>query len=250
MNNPASPHAAPFDHLVLMMRDELMQRAPRFEQAGYRLTALSVHNLGSINRLIPLDTAYIELLGWPAGKPPARKEIADQPLGLDALVFRSEDAGATHARLCELGFDVNPVQRLERPLQFLGETQMARFDTVRFATQPVAGLRIYFCQHLTPEFIWNEPALDHANGAIALDRIVIEAPDANMVATQLSKVANATAQAGDDGAYIVSLPNLALVVMPTPGLSAPRVSQAFLRHRDGAVSVFNTHVGTAGTQDG
>jgi hypothetical protein len=58
-----------FDHLVLMLRDQLEEQAPVFEADGYTLTELAVHNLGSMNRLITLDSAYIELLGWPAGQP-------------------------------------------------------------------------------------------------------------------------------------------------------------------------------------
>ncbi len=230
---------APFDHLVLMMRDQLMEHAPRFEQDGYRLTDLSVHNLGSINRLIPLDSTYIELLGWPAGQPPARKEIAGQALGLDALVFRSHDSEATLERLRRAGFDVNPVQRLERPLQVRGASHLARFDTVRFSMQPIAGLRMYFCQHLTPEFIWNDAAIRHENGAQSLDHIVVEAPDAQTVSTQLAAVINGKARAQEEGAYAIDLPNLRLIVRPASGLSAARIHQASILHRDGQVRVFN-----------
>ncbi|WP_255474943.1 VOC family protein [Pusillimonas sp. ANT_WB101] len=239
---------APFDHLVLMMRDQLMERAPHFEQDGYRLTELSVHNLGSINRLIPLDTTYIELLGWPAGKPPARKEIAEQPLGLDALVFKTENAQATFERLREEGFEVNPVLRLERPLIFQGKQHLAQFDTVRFSAQPVAGLRMYFCQHLTPEFVWNEDAIRHDNGAKSLDHIVIEASDAQAVAAQLGKVANAEAKAQDDGTYVIALRNMQLVVRPAVGVTAAKISQAFLRHADDELREFNPHVSAASSR--
>src|SRR3546814_16756107 len=58
-----------FDHLVLMVRDQLTEHAQQLLQDGFHLTDLAVHNLGSINRLITLESAYIELLGWPAGKP-------------------------------------------------------------------------------------------------------------------------------------------------------------------------------------
>ena len=160
----------PFDHLVLMLRDRLVERAPAFEADGYTLTDLSVHNLGSINRLITFDSTYIELLGWPAGQPPARKEIANSPVGLEALVFRTPDAQATHQRLEGLGFKVNPVVSLERPINVSGQARNARFETVRFAEQPISGFRIYFCQHLTPELIWNPETTRHANGATALKR--------------------------------------------------------------------------------
>ncbi|TEA79344.1 VOC family protein [Allopusillimonas ginsengisoli] len=225
-----------------MMRDELMNRAPLFERDGYRLTDLAVHNLGSINRLIPLDSTYIELLGWPAGKPPQRKEIAEQPLGLDALVFRTEDAQATFERLQRAGYKVNPVQRLERPLLFQGKECLARFDTVRFSVQPVAGLRIYFCQHLTPEFIWNEAAIHHKNGAKSLDQIIVEAPAAQTVSTQLAAVIDGRPHIREDGANVIDLPNLQLVVKSTPNLSAASIARASILHEDGRICVFDPHL--------
>jgi hypothetical protein len=85
-----------FDHAVIMVRDRLDALAPHFERQGFHLTEKAVHNLGSCNRLIVLDDTYIELSGWPPGALPARKEIADSPLGLDGLVFRTYDAEATH----------------------------------------------------------------------------------------------------------------------------------------------------------
>lgn len=76
-----------FDHAVIMVRDRLEALAPHYERQGFRLSDKAVHNLGSCNQLIVLDDTYIELLGWPPGAPPARKEIADSPLGLEAWCF-------------------------------------------------------------------------------------------------------------------------------------------------------------------
>ncbi|MFP3710839.1 VOC family protein, partial [Paraburkholderia sp. SIMBA_009] len=70
-----------FDHAVVMVRDRLDALAPHFERQGFHLSDKAVHNLGSCNRLIVLEGTYVELLGWPPGAPPARKEIADSPFG-------------------------------------------------------------------------------------------------------------------------------------------------------------------------
>lgn len=233
--------ALAFDHLVVMLRDQLETTAPRYEVAGYTLSELSVHNLGSINRLIMLDTSYIELLGWPAGAVPLRKEIAGQPLGLDALVLRSEDATRDFDRLRSAGFDVQPVSRLERPLEIDGVAQMARFDTVRFGTQPVPGFRLYLCQHLTPEHVWVPQLMQHANGARSLEQIRIAAPDAGRVAKVLATVAGATLfQRGDR--YSVELPNLELLVEPSHGHAEARIVAAGLRHADGSTREFNVSI--------
>lgn len=229
-----------FDHLVVMLRDELEARAPAYVQAGYTLSDLSVHNLGSANRLIVLDSAYIELLGWPAGEPPRRKEIADQPIGLDALVFRSEHAQEDQLRLQRAGLDVQPVGRLERPIEFHGEPGVARFDTVRFNTQPVPGLRMYLCRHLTPQYVWDAPLMRHANGAAKLEEIDIAAPDPASAAGALSAVTGATATPTSEGAEL-ALPNLTLRILKDAGAAQARISAARLRHADGGLREFQVN---------
>ena len=221
-----------------MMRDQLEAVSPEFERDGYTLTPVAVHNLGSHNRLITLDTSYIELLGWPPGREPARREIADQPFGLDALVFQSADAQDTYGRLREAGFDVNPVQRLERPIPYRGRSETARFDTVRFATQPVPGLRMYFCQHLTPDYVWDPQAMRHANGAQALHGIVVHAPNAGQVADVLARLTHAPLSALPDGSRVLRLCNLELRVEERADLNEARIAQATLLHRDGSLRPF------------
>ena len=149
-----------FDHAVVMVRDRLDALAPHFERQGFHLSDKAVHNLGSCNRLIVLEGTYIELLGWPPGAPP-RAKIADSPFGLEALVFRTHDAEATYERLRAAGFAVNPVQELSRPALLDGREVTARFHTVRFAEQPLPGIRMYFCRHLTPECVWSPALMSH-----------------------------------------------------------------------------------------
>lgn len=171
-----------FDHAVVMVRDRLDALAPHFERQGFHLSDKAVHNLGSCNRLIVLEGTYIELLGWPPGAPPARKEIAGSPFGLEALVFRTHDAEATYERLRAAGFAVNPVQELSRPALLDGREVTARFHTVRFAEQPLPGIRMYFCRHLTPECVWSPALMSHPNGARSLLRIDARAADAHAAA--------------------------------------------------------------------
>src|SRR5690606_27641844 len=173
----------------------------------------------------------------PAGEPPRRKEIAEQPLGLDALVWRSEDAAADHDRLKAAGFDVQPVGRLERPLEFHGEQHLARFDTVRFNTQPVDGLRMYVCQHLTPEYVWDAPLMRHPNGAISLQSIEIATPDTAVTAGILCAITGAPV-CFEEGAGRISLPNIELTLRLEAQLERARIAGARLRHADGTVREF------------
>jgi hypothetical protein len=228
-----------FDHAVVMVRDRLDALAPHFERQGFHLSGKAVHNLGSCNRLIVLDDSYIELLGWPPGAAPARKEIADSPLGLEALVFRTNDAQATCERLREAGFAVNPMQVLTRPAEFEGRTVEASFHTVRFAEQPLAGFRMYFCRHLTPEYVWTPDLLRHPNGARSLRRIEVRAADAQAVARRLALVADVRAVAAEGG-WDVPLANLRIHVVADPQAQVPRLASMTLENRDGARYTLDT----------
>jgi hypothetical protein len=172
----STAHDDLFDHLVIITRDQLQLVSHYFEQRHFTLTEPAKHNLGSINQLIILDSSYIELLGWEKNTTPSRKEIADLPIGLDALVFQTNHADATYQRLLKAGYPVNPVQDLSRPAKTNGLEQMARFKTVRFSRQPIAGLRIYFCEHLTPEAVWNPLYMTHTNRAQSIHAIEINCP--------------------------------------------------------------------------
>lgn len=232
--------ALPFDHLVLMLRDRLAALAPSFEEDGYCLTELAAHNLGSVNRLIMLRDSYIELLGWPRGRPPARKEIADSPAGLDALVFRSTNAQQTYEYLQRLQFDVNPVQHLERPITIDGQSHLVRFETVRFATQPIPGFRVYFCQHLTPEYVWMDRFMRHANGAEALGAIEIKAAHPETVAQTLARLTRANVRRTEHGTCRVALPNLDIDVLPDAAAAQAGIDAAILADEQGKRWRFHT----------
>ncbi|ARP83292.1 hypothetical protein CAL12_22360 [Bordetella genomosp. 8] len=228
------------DHAVIMVRDRLEQAAPHFERQGYTLSETEVHNLGSWNRLMVLEHSYVELLGWPPGKPPARKEIADSPLGLEALVLRTEDAEATYERLRAAGYAVNPVQVLTRPAQVGGKTMEARFHTVRFAEQPIPGIRLYFCRHLTPECVWQPALMQHANGARAVVEVRARAQDPAALAARFAEVADSTAHAAAGGAWLVPLGHARLRIEPAPAGQGTALDSLTLVDRDGRQSVLDT----------
>jgi hypothetical protein len=232
MTGKAGP--AELDHAVIMVRDRMEELAPGVAGQGYTLSETATHNLGSWNRLIVLEHAYIELLGWPAGTVPARKEIADSPLGLEALVLRTQDAQATYERLRDAGYAVNPVQKLTRPARLDGQQVEARFDTVRFAVQPVPGMRIYFCQHLTPECVWQPALMRHANGARAIVEIAAQAPDAADVAVRFARVADTKPTELDDGTWEVPLGHTRLRIASAAAGQATALRGLTVEHHDGS----------------
>lgn len=218
----------PFDHLVIIGRDQLHQLGRRFLSQGFQLTPLAHHNLGSINQLIMLDSSYIELLGWEPGKPLQRAEIANQPLGLDALVFRTNNAEKTYQELLEKGFSVNPVQDLSRESEYMGKSVLVQFKTVRFSVQPIPGIRIYFCEHLTPEYVWQEQWLKHQNQLGHLQSISIASPnnfDATKVLSQLLNLEKKHIIANDESIQL-QLPNIQLNLQKSGALDESQILSA------------------------
>ncbi len=179
------------------------------------------------------------MLGWPEGAPPARKEIADSPAGLDALVFRSTNAQQTYEYLKDNGFDVNPVQRLERPIESAGKQAVARFDTVRFSSQPIAGFRVYFCQHLTPEYVWVDRYMKHANGARTLSDILLVSGEPQSMAQTLAILAQADAGTDCNGDYEITLPNTRMRVRHDPAATQASIEAAWIADEHGARRLFN-----------
>jgi hypothetical protein len=220
-----------FDHLVIIGRDKLQTLAQEFSKKGFLLTPIARHNLGSINQLIMLDSTYIEILGWDPNKPIQRAEIAHQALGLDALVFRTNDAQKTYQQLLENGFDVNPVEFLSRESEFLGKSVLVKFNTVRFSKQPIPGIRIYFCEHLTSEYVWQEQWLRHHNQLNRLQKICIASPDIKGSAKLLGRLLNLSENhmvAHNESTQLI-LPNIELIIQKVDHLNEAQIVSAQVR---------------------
>ena len=156
-------------------------------------------------------------------------------------MFRTYDAEATRERLLAAGFAVNPMQELSRPAMLDGREVEARFHTVRFAEQPLPGIRMYFCRHLSPECVWSPELMAHPNGARSLLRIDARAAQARQVAERLALVAGVTAEAAAGG-WDVPLANLRIHVREDASALTPVLSTLTLENRDGAHYTLDTGV--------
>lgn len=228
-----------FDHLVIIVRDRMDQASKLFHSFGFNLTPLSQHNLGSCNRLAILDNSYLELLGWKSGSPTVRKEIAEEPYGLNALVFRTANADISYQRLKDLGFSPNPVQDLTRPVEIGKETKQAMFKAVRFANQPIPGIRLYFCEHLTPQYVWREEDMRHQNALSTLRKITLSSSEPSQVYLQLMKLLQEEAfqppKDHDLGGYDfeIRLKNCQIKIVYAEGNHLAKISTCLIESSDG-----------------
>ncbi|MCL4746563.1 MAG: VOC family protein [Burkholderiaceae bacterium] len=203
-----------------------------FRRLGFQVTPRGYHTLGSINHLVVLGSTYVELLGVPDGNAAVRPELRDAPEGLSGLVFRSDDADATHAAVVSRGAPVQPVQRFGRPVIVDGQARDAVFRTVRTVPGSSAAGRVYFCEHLTAELVWHGPWQRHDNGALDLVAISVRVNDPQRERALFRALLGEAAIADrgrDDGGFEVRTDPVRIVVARSA--AAPAMTALAIRVR-------------------
>ena len=169
--------AATLDHVVINARDDMDRAADTYRRLGFTLTERGYHSLGSMNHLAIFGTDYLELIAVPKDATSGRLDLLNYPLGLNGLVFGSEDSAVTYEALAKAGVPFDPPVEFTRPVTFTGGQGDARFRTVRMKPGVVPYGRIYYCHHFTRELVWRDEWRHHANGTVAVVRALIVEPD-------------------------------------------------------------------------
>ena len=165
------------DHVVINARDDMDRAADAYARLGFTLTERGYHSLGSMNHLAMFGTDYLELIAIPKGATSGRLDILNFPFGLNGLVFGSEDSAVTYGELVKAGVPVEAPVEFTRPVKFAGGEGDARFRTVRMKAGVVPYGRVYYCHHFTRDLVWRDEWRHHANGAVAVARVLIVEAD-------------------------------------------------------------------------
>ena len=176
------------DHMVVNVRFDMDDAAKTFSDVGFTLTDRGYHTLGSMNHLMILGSDYLELIGVTPENASRRREVAEAPIGLNGLVFKSDDVDATYAHLRAIGMAGDAPKSFSRPLEVGGEQHEARFRTVAVRSGTFSAGRVYFCEHLTPELVWRDEWRAHANGAAATTRFIVVARDVGECADRFARL--------------------------------------------------------------
>jgi Glyoxalase-like domain len=211
------------DHVVIDVRDRMDEAARAFAALGFLLTPRGHHTLGSANHLAMFATDYLELLGFGDGA--SRPELAPFPVGLNGLVFNTDDAERVHEEAARAGLPILPVQSFSRPVELAGARRDARFRTTRLDPTKIAMGRVYFCEHLTPELVWRPEWQAHPNGARAIARVIVAAAAPRRSALLFGALFGPSALAERDGACILAA-GAAEVVLATPAAVAQEFGAA------------------------
>ncbi len=212
------------DHVIVNARDALDDSVALWTRLGFHLTPRGHHSSGSINNLAILGNDYIELLGVPpAGG--AATDVLAWPSGLNGLVFKTMDSDGLYDELSEAGAPVLPPQALSRPAEVGDRMQEVAFRNVRLEADTSPAGRMFFCHHLTPQYVWYDPWRRHPNGAIGLQGMVIAANDPAAYAA-LFRLLFGEAAVRDTPTGCILAAGLATIEVGTPDAVAQRFGAA------------------------
>jgi len=221
------PTAVALDHVGVAARDlgtlaAAYERlgftlSPVAQQSGRRAPGLPVERFGSGNRCAFLRHGYIELIaildpdlfdnglnGWLARYP-----------GLHILALAMQDEEANLDRLRRAGLPVPGVAYLERPVEPGGP--IAQFARLPLPDAPEGRLQLI--RHLTPELVWQPRWMDHANGAVALESVLLTSANPAGTAARLSRLAGLPLEPDPAGGYRLVLPGAAGAAGPQAPLT-------------------------------
>jgi len=207
------------DHVVVNVRDQLDEAVETYRRLGFTMTPRGHHTLGSMNHLAIFGTDYLELIAAQPGDT-RRAEIFDWPIGLNGLVFGTEDSAAVYTALDAAGVAVEPPLEFSRPVALPAGERDARFRTVRLKPGAIDAGRVYFCHHFTRDLVWRDEWRHHPNGVTGVLGVTVALDDPPALGAVFARMFGADAvRSGTAGCtLLVGLSRVDLV--PPSALSA------------------------------
>jgi hypothetical protein len=204
------------DHIAHFVPDH-DAAAAALENLGFTVTPFSPqsHRLtpdgplvaaGSGNHCVMLRQGYIEFLAPTADTPIAAQLRAaiSRYVGPHLIAFGTATPQADHERLARNGFAPLTPVALQRAIGTPNGDATARFTVVRVPPGTMAEGRIQFCAHHTPELLWQQRWLDHPNGAIGLNGVMLCVADPAQAAARYVRFTGLTAGRGNDGSHVIA----------------------------------------------
>lgn len=177
------------DHVVWAVRD-LDRTAEHIERLGFTLTPRARHPWGTVNRLVQLDGAFLELLSIGEGAEPARAEpgifsfgafnrdFLETGEGGSMLALESSDPEADRTAFAAAGLPTYAPFSFERTARSADGTERKVAFDLTFTTDAAASnLGFFTSRHRYPENFWSSAYQAHANTARAVATVVFVMAD-------------------------------------------------------------------------
>jgi hypothetical protein len=256
------------DHAVVVVRN-LDKAADNWRRLGFTVSPRGTHSakMGSGNITIMLDPDYIELLGVlveTEHNAPTRAFLDRSGEGIERIAFTAVDSAAGAEEIRARGYQPLGPTDFERPVTMPdGSQSAAKFRIFQWPlSEAPGGLRIFACQHKTPETVWIPELMKHANGAKRLKQALVVSPEPAKDAAHLARIIDRDVKAEPDGAAAVpsgsDRADFIFLTKDRLGRRYPEVSLAGLPERGGAGLVVATSdlaaakeaVGSSGVRSG
>jgi len=215
VNQPLHPTASVLDHVGVCARD-LLPLTAAYEELGFTLTPIAqqsgrrtpdsaVEPFGTGNRCAFLRHGYVELLA--ILDPTLFANQVDRFIaryeGLHICALGCVDAEANLARMQAAGIPIPGIAWLERKVE-ASDPRLARFARLPFPDAPEG--RIQIIQHMTPELVWQDRWMTHANHADALVSLVMVSANPAETAARLSRLTGLPFTPDPAGGFRITLP--------------------------------------------
>ena len=202
------------DHIAHFVPDREAARAA-LGRAGFAPTPVSIQvspdpaggppqPTGTGNVTAMFARGYVEILFKTAVTPLGREldaALGRYP-GLHLAAFAVSDAAATHRRLGEAGFCMQPLVSMQRPVDTAQGPDIAAFTIARLAPGQMPEGRIQSLTHRTEHTVWQPRWLDHPNGAQALTALTIAIADVDEAAARFARFTGRPAETCEGGRAI------------------------------------------------
>ena len=209
MNSPQISAAAEIsiDHIAHFLPD-IDAASAALSALGFTSTPFSAQShrpepggplvpAGTGNRCVMLQNGYLEFLTPTLDTPNAqqlRAAIA-RYTGVHLIAFGTDHPETDYARLATEGFAPLPPLTLQRTVGTESGEATARFTVVRVPPNAMAEGRIQYCQHHTPEVVWQQRWLAHPNHATGLAGVLVCVADPAEAAQRYARFTGLPVQA-------------------------------------------------------
>jgi len=224
------------DHVGVVARD-LAAVSALYEQLGFTLTPLAHQADGRVgNRCVILHGSYLELLAVvdPTRGSATLDRFLARYAGAHIAAFRVDDPSAELARLRLAGIAAPAVGHVERAVDETDPAgSRARFALIQLPDQPEGRLNLL--RHLTPEALWQDRFLRHANHAATLEVVEFVVADPWTTAVRVSRLIGCVAVPDQLGGVALELAHGIVRILPADGEAAvvPCIAGLCLRTFDG-----------------
>ena len=176
---------------------------------------------GTGNICVMLPEGYLEFLVHTADTPIGLefKAALERRAGLHLAAFGVADAESRHAALVAAGKDMRPLVHFSRQVDTETGPETAAFTVARLTAGTMPEGRVQILTHHTVAAMWQPRWTRHANGARALQALVVSSPDPAEAAARFGSFLDRRAEAFGDGLRI-PLDRGAIEVLPEAAATA------------------------------